>query len=135
MLPNSLKLSTDDWFANVSVRHLVILTCCLAITAGAIGAVASQSSEEKTGDIIITINDSSNGEDTINKTITINSSEPNDSAGELARFDTNGNGVINRDEAVKAVIAYNSDDTINGDAVSRDTAVSVIIKYNNGGQI
>jgi hypothetical protein len=48
----------------------------------------------------------------------------------LARFDAGDDGTIDRDEAVSAIVAYNTDGTVGGEPVTRDQAVNVIIAYN-----
>lgn len=92
---------------------------------------ASTASTEQNHSIRITVTDSSGTTDTVTTPITIlntsNSTDP-----ELLRFDANGDSAINRDEAVAAVIAYNTDGTIGGQSVDRDSAVEVIIAYNTG---
>lgn len=51
---------------------------------------------------------------------------------ELARFDAGDDGIIDRDEAVDAIVAYNTGGTVGGEEVTRDQAVQVIIAYNTG---
>ena len=51
---------------------------------------------------------------------------------DLARFDQDGDGQISRDDAVAAIVAFNTGGTIGGEPVTRDDAVAVIIAYNTG---
>lgn len=51
---------------------------------------------------------------------------------ELARFDSGDDGIIDRDEAVDAIVAFNEGSTIGGEEVTRDQAVQVIIAFNEG---
>ena len=53
----------------------------------------------------------------------------------LARFDSGDDGMIDRDEAVSVIVAYNTDGTIGGEPVTRDQAVNVIIAYNTGASV
>ena len=110
-------MSSDDrlsnvtnWLSQRSTRRLVVAVCCLVAVVAATGGVASQSiGAQTTGDITITVNDSSNGEDSATTTVSIESE--NTTTG-LTRFDGNGDGTIDRDEAVQTVIAYNTGQSI-----------------------
>jgi hypothetical protein len=53
----------------------------------------------------------------------------------LARFDSGDDGMIDRDEAVSVIVAYNTAGTIGGEPVTRDQAVNVIIAYNTGASV
>jgi plastocyanin len=50
----------------------------------------------------------------------------------VERFDADGDGSIDRDEAVDAIVAYNDGSTVGGEEVTRDQAVQVIVDYNTG---
>lgn len=54
---------------------------------------------------------------------------------DLSRFDQGGDNKIGRDDAVKTVVAYNTDSTIGGAEVTRENAVAAIIAYNTGQSI
>jgi hypothetical protein len=49
----------------------------------------------------------------------------------LQRFD-DGDGTIERNEAVSAIIAYNTGSTIEGEEVTRTQVVQAIVAYNTG---
>jgi Ca2+-binding EF-hand superfamily protein len=53
-------------------------------------------------------------------------------ADSVERFDADGDGSIDRDEAVDAIVAYNDGSTVGGEEVTRDQAVQVIVDYNTG---
>ena len=135
---------------------LICLTCCMLILTGtSYGAVATQSTGPTTSDggdvtassslspmdatstasteqnypIQITVTDSGGTTDTVTTPITVSNTSDSTDPG-LSRFDTDGDSAINRDEAVGAVIAYNTGGTIAGRSVDRDSAVEVIIAYN-----
>ena len=49
----------------------------------------------------------------------------------LQRFD-DGDGTIDRNEAVSAIVSYNTGSTVGGEEVTRNQAVQAIIAYNTG---
>ena len=53
----------------------------------------------------------------------------------LSRFDQNNDNRIDRNEAVRAIIAYNTGGTIGGRQATREQVVSVIIAYNADSRI
>jgi hypothetical protein len=53
----------------------------------------------------------------------------------LVRFDQNNDNRIDRNEAVRAIIAYNTGGTIGGRQATREQVVSVIIAYNANSRI
>ena len=53
----------------------------------------------------------------------------------LSRFDQNNDNRIDRNEAVRAIIAYNTGGTIGGRQATREQVVSVIIAYNANSKI
>ena len=72
--------------------------------------------------------------DTISTTKTVTvaesaSTDPTERA--LQRFD-DGDGTIDRSEAVSAIIAYNTGSTIGGEEVTRTQVVQAIVAYNTG---
>lgn len=99
------------------------------------GSEIKTASEEINGSetVIVTIKSSNGGSDRSETTILIeSSSEPDESDDGLSRFDQDNTGKINRDDAIAAIVAYNTNDTIGGEPVSRDQAVNVIVAYNTG---
>jgi hypothetical protein len=121
--------------------HILAVLCCFVAVAGlSYGAVATQpaapnsdtvttvtatSSPSEAPSIRITVTDSTGATANATTPITI-------ATGGLARFDTTGDGTINRDEAVAAVSVFNGDGTLGGEAVTRDDAVDVISAFNSG---
>lgn len=69
-----------------------------------------------------------NGSTTVTQNVTVVNQTTVDSP--LVRFDQNNDNRIDRNEAVRAVIAYNTGSTIGGRQVSREQVISVIIAYN-----
>jgi len=69
--------------------------------------------------------------DSVSSTITVTeSTDPTERA--LQRFDGDGDGTIDRDEAVGAIVAYNIGTTIGGEEVTRTQVVRAIVAYNTG---
>lgn len=98
-------------------------------TPAATEAVTRTQSNDQNYSITITVTDSAGTTDTATTPIMVsNTSTEGDY--QLARFDTTGNRAIDRNEAVAAVIAYNTGGTVDDQPVNRDTAVEVIIAYN-----
>lgn len=84
-----------------------------------------------TGDYthVITVDGSS----TATQNVTVVNQTNTDSP--LARFDENDDSRIDRNEAVRAIIAYNTGGTIGGRQATREQVVSVIIAYNANSRI
>jgi hypothetical protein len=145
MTNDAIKLSSDD---NESLTRLITLICCVVVISGiACGSAAAQSGQSEADDdittvetqnysITISVTDSTGSTDSATTPITIpNTSDgtnSTDSKTGLATFDQDGNGQIDRDEAVQTVIAYNTGGSLAGQSVSRGTAVQAIIAYNTG---
>jgi hypothetical protein len=70
--------------------------------------------------------------DTASITVEPASIDPTERA--LQRFDDDGDGddTIDRDEAVGAIVAYNTGSTIGGEEVTRTQVVQAIVAYNTG---
>lgn len=157
---DSLPHDDGQWNRVVFTRLLIIVCSLLAITGGVSGSIVAHpidnsahtvnvssvedrsttvapsteavTTADATGQdysINITVTDSTGNTDNATIPITVSDSSTGDDY-ELARFDTNGNKIIDRPEAVDAVIAYNDDTTIGGESVERPAAVDVIIAYN-----
>ena len=75
----------------------------------------------------ITLDITADGYFTTTTNITVTEAKP-----DVDRFDQDGDGIINRQDAVSAVIAYNTKATLGGQPVDRNAAVQAIIAYNTG---
>lgn len=105
----------------VTSANITRLTTVETISVNQSGTATIQLSPSKSGEITIDV--TANGYRPTRKNIIVNEEQT-----ELARFDVNNDG-IDRTDAVRAVVAYNTGSDVGGKRVTRQEAVRVIISY------
>lgn len=114
------ETDTDTPVTNARVTQLSSVE---TVSVNEIGEAQIQLSPTEAGNITLDI--TADGYIPITKNITVA-----EEAADLKTIDQDNDGEIDREDAVKAVVAYNTDDTIGNSKVSREAAVEAVIAYN-----
>jgi hypothetical protein len=108
----------------VTNANITRLATVETISVDQTGTAIIQVSPSEPGEIIIDV--TAAGYRSTTKNITVNEGQT-----EVARFDADNDG-IDRGDAVRAVVAYNTGSDVGGTKVTRQEAVRVIIAYITG---
>lgn len=119
---------TDTDGEPIPNANVTRLTTVESVSVNQSGAVVLPLTPSETANISLDVTADGYLPTTTNVTVTEGTTD-------LSRLDQEGDNQIGRNDAVQAVVAYNTGDSIGGAGVSREDAVAAIIAYNTGQSI